>query len=173
MQVRPRAYTQALFVRIPDRFGLCGSGLDNFYFNDDGSVGLLDWQIIATGPVTSDISWVLAFHDLYSRFTTEEVDMLLSGYWDELQTLSGGSGCTYEAFMELLALTHVATICKAVLGTGGLSNTDVHAKQIMHLLVSRIFDFRGRLSCTRQCLTPSTLCALLDAWWATIRMLEC
>lgn len=86
--------------------------------------------------VATDISWVLCFHDLPSRYTEAEVEALVSDYFDELQALGGAPGSTLEALKEQVALAHLYTLGKAVIGTGGLANTDVHAKQIMHLLVS-------------------------------------
>jgi|EP01044_Picomonas_judraskeda_P011916 hypothetical protein len=60
----------------------------------------------------------------------------VSDYFDQLQALGAAKDSTLAALKEQVALAHLYTLGKAVIGTGGLANTDEHAKQIMHLLVS-------------------------------------
>jgi hypothetical protein len=109
--------------------------LDNFYYKEDGSVGLLDWQLMGVACIATDISWVLCFHDLPSRFPSD-VERLVADYFSQLQSLGGAPGKTLADLKEQVALAHLYSLGKAVIGTGGLANTDAHAKQIMHLLVS-------------------------------------
>lgn len=101
-------------------------------------MGLLDWQLMAKACVATDISWVMCYHDLPSRFTDAETKGLVSDYFDELQALGGAAGSTLDDLKEQIALAHLFTLGKAVIGTAGLGNSDRHAKQIMHLLVSSV-----------------------------------
>ena len=73
--------------------------LDNFYFGEDGGIGLLDWQLAAKAPIATDVSWVLCFHDLPRRFP-DQVDGLVEGYFAKLQALGGAPGRTLADLRE-------------------------------------------------------------------------
>ena len=88
---------------------------------------------MSVNNIATDISWVLCFHDLPTLFP-DAVDGLVSGYFARLQTLGGAPDVNEADFKEQLALGHLGSLGKAIIGAGGLDEDNPKAARLMHKL---------------------------------------
>jgi thiamine kinase-like enzyme len=147
-------YSKGTVQRIQDHFAANkawftvihgDTRIDNWFFNEkdsDGNVvneiGVLDWQLMARGGSALDLSW-------YFQTTVDAKDSnsdgLIETYYnalDRLVTIQTGNPLpSLEEFKEELALAHVYSFCKTIIGAGGLDKNDTNTVQVMNLLCKR------------------------------------
>jgi thiamine kinase-like enzyme len=115
--------------------------IDNWFFDEkDGAnnIGLLDWQLMVRGGCALDVSW-------YFNTTVDaddaQNDGLIDTYFAALSKERGESRRqtlpSIEEFKEEVALAHVYSFCKTIIGAGGLNKNDRNTCEVMSLLTTR------------------------------------
>ena len=101
-------------------------------------IGLLDWQLMNQGGCAMDLSW-------YFNTTVDADDPssegLIEVYYNklvELRQAKGGDPLPpIEEFKEELAIAHIISFAKTIIGAGGLDKNDRNTVEVMSLLARR------------------------------------
>lgn len=120
--------------------------IDNWFFDEKDAagevvseVGLLDWQLMAKGSSACDLSW---FYSTTMSAGDEEGgdgEDLVSVYYRELVSLGTVDAAehTIEEYREELALCHLYSMAKIIIGAGGLDKNDENTVETMSILCRR------------------------------------
>jgi len=121
--------------------------IDNFFFNETGpsdneilnEIGILDWQLMVKLSCVADLSW---FFSTTIAADSEVSEGLIEIYYEELTRLraeaeDGEPLPPIEKFKEELAIAHLSSLLKIVIGAGGLNKNDQNTVEVMNLLVQR------------------------------------
>lgn len=120
--------------------------IDNWFFDEknknsqvveeeDGpNVGILDWQLMNKGFSGNDLSWLFCTTiDLETEKQQARGKELVQIYYDELVSLGAVDSSTMklEEFEEDMALAHLLSMAKIIIGAGGLDNNDTNTVEVM------------------------------------------
>jgi hypothetical protein len=117
---------------------------DNWFFNEpkpDNSgtneIGVIDWQLMTKSCCANDISW---FFSTSIDADCEYADELIEEYFNTLVKIldpKDSAGLTLAELKEELAIAHLSSLAKVVIGAGGLDKNDANTIDVMCILCKR------------------------------------
>ena len=111
---------------------------DNLFFDDDGSVVVIDWQSISVGGGAADVGYFLG-QNLPTEVRREHEDRLLRAYHDTL-VAEGVSDYPFEQFFDDYRLGVVYGWVIPVFAVGSLDVSSERAMALWSAVIERVQD---------------------------------